>query len=163
MHYLVDGYSLIHAWPPLRQAMGKRLAHARDLLAKELQQYQDQSEDQVSVFFDGRSGTRPRGQGSGIRGKNKKRRESKKALEIVFSSEDQSADTLIEQRIGASRSPSQFVAVTGDFGIQNTVHALGASSISPDMFLEIIRMARKEFAEWLDEHHFRTKRKFNRG
>ena len=159
-HYLVDGYSLIHAWPHLRRAMGKRLAHSRELLANELQQYQDQAGERVSLFFDGRA----KAQRSSVKGgRSKKSKQSGDAMEIIYSNEGQSADTLIEQRVGTSRSPSQFVVVTGDFAIQNTIHSLGASSISPDMFLEMIQSARKEFTEWLDEHRYRTKRKFNRG
>jgi len=155
MHYLVDGYSVIHARPELRKALSKRLAHARDLLVQQLQRYHDQSGEAVTVFFDGRSGPEPKP------GKPKKTG-TEPAIEIVFSSEGQSADTLIERRVGQTREPSRFLVVTADRAIENTVGALGASSISPDSFFEILASAEKEFAEWLEDHQFRTKRKFER-
>jgi predicted RNA-binding protein with PIN domain len=157
MHYLVDGYSVIHARPDLKKALGKRLAHARELLIQRLQQYQDHAGERVTLFFDGRSGPEPKPPA-----KRKKSAGPESPIEVVFSSEGQSADMLIEQRVGKSTAPSQYLVVTADHAIENTVGALGAS-ISPDSFFELIGRAEKEFGEWLDEHRSRTKRKFSQG
>jgi uncharacterized protein len=155
MHYLVDGYSVIHSRPDLRKALGKRLAHARELLIQRLQQYQDHAGERVTLFFDGRSGPEPKPPA--------KKKKSEAPIEVVFSSEGQSADMLIEQRVGRSSAPSQYLVVTADHAIENTVGALGASSISPDSFFEMVVRAEKEFGEWLDDHRSRTKRKFSQG
>ena len=156
MHYLIDGYSLIHARPELRKALSRRLAHARDLLIHRLQHYQDHAGDVITVFFDGRSGPEPKPA-------KPKKAQAGKGVEIVFSARGQSADTLIEQRVGRSAAPAQYLVVTADRAIENTVSALGASSISPDSFFELIARTEKEFAEWLEDHRFRAKRKFERG
>lgn len=163
MHYLVDGYSVIHAQPELRKALSKRLAHARDLLVQRLQRFADHSGDPVSVFFDGRSGNTPDSE-TVKKGKAKvaKTKAAGAQIEIVFSAKGQTADMLIERRVGASRTPNQYLVVTADHAIENTVGALGASSISPDIFFEMLGGAEAEFSEWLDEHRFRTKRKFER-
>lgn len=153
MHYLVDGYSVIHAQPELRKALSKRLAHARELLVHRLQQYQDHAGEPITVFFDGRSGK--------DKGKAKTTNEIGSKIEIVFSAEGQTADTLIEQRVGRAAAPSRYLVVTADHAIESTVGALGASSISPDSFFEMIIRAEKDFAEWLEDHRTRTKRKFS--
>lgn len=156
MHYLVDGYSVIHARPELRKALGRRLAHARDRLVQVLQQFQDHTGEEVTVFFDGRD------RAKSARRRGKKQPDSS-TVEVVFSAENQSADAVIEQRVGQSGKPMGYLVVTADHAIQNTVSALGASSISPDSFFEIIQRTQKDFAGWLDEHQDRTKRKFQRG
>ncbi len=158
MHYLVDGYSVIHARPELRKALARRLALARDLLVHRLQQYQDHAGETMTVFFDGRSG-KARQADQGIRRKTATERK----IEVVFSAEGQSADMLIEQRVGRATSPSRYLVVTADHAIENTVSALGASSISPDSFFEMIIRAEEDFSDWLDDHRTRTKRKFQRG
>ena len=156
MHYLVDGYSVIHAWPDLRKALVKRLAHARELLVHRLQQYQDHAGEPITVFFDGRSRPEPKPA-------KLKKVQAGKGVEIVFSAKGQSADTLIEQRVGRAAAPSRYLVVTADHAIENTVSALGASSISPDSFFEMIVHAEGDFTDWLDDHRARTKRKFQRG
>jgi predicted RNA-binding protein with PIN domain len=156
MHYLIDGYSLIHSRPELRKALCRRLAHARDLLIGQLQRYRDQSGEAVTVFFDGRSGPEPKP------AKPKKARKET-AIEIVFSAQGQSADTLIERRVGRAAAPANYLVVTADHGIETTVGALGATSISPDSFFEMLEHSEKEFTEWLEDHRVRAKRKFERG
>ena len=161
MHYLVDGYSVIHARPDLRKALSKRLAHARNLLLDQLQRYQDHAGEAVTVFFDGCSGP------DSNPPKAKKKRmvisctPPGTVIGIIFSKQGQSADTLIEQCVGQSHTPSEYLVVTADHAIENTISALGASSSSPDNFFEIINRAEEEFSEWLIDHRMRTKRKFS--
>jgi predicted RNA-binding protein with PIN domain len=160
MHYLVDGYSAIHAHPELRKALGRRLSHAREMLLQWLQQFQDHTGNRVTVFFDGRG--KPGDKAKPAKRKPKKPDECSR-IEVVFSVENQSADAVIEQRVGQSGRSIQYLVVTADHAIQNTVSSLGTSSISPDSFFEMIQQEQKDFAGWLEEHRDRTKRKFQRG
>ena len=55
MRYLiVDGHSVIFAWPELRALHSRRTGAARDELVRRLTQYQDSSGVRVVVVFDGR-------------------------------------------------------------------------------------------------------------
>jgi len=150
VHYLIDGYSVIHAWPDLKRALDRRLAHARELLVQRLQGFQDHRGEAVTVFFDGRSGPR-----------NPKLQPHD--LEIVFSDQGQTADMRMEQRVGSVKKPGIFIVVTADHAIVNTVGALGAMTLSPERFLEELQAAEKEVAEWLDEARGRNKRRFQGG
>jgi predicted RNA-binding protein with PIN domain len=51
---IVDGHSIIFAWPELRKLHGRRTALARDELVKQLTAYQDASGVRVVAVFDGK-------------------------------------------------------------------------------------------------------------
>ena len=51
---IVDGHSVIFAWPELRKLHARRSSLARDALAKKLRDYQDWTETRVAVVFDGK-------------------------------------------------------------------------------------------------------------
>jgi predicted RNA-binding protein with PIN domain len=157
VHYIVDGYSVIHARPELRKSLQVRLSHARDLLVRLLQDFQDQTGDRVTVVFDGRGDHAKPG------AKKKKNAKDNRDVEIVFSGKGQSADMVIERLVGKSDSPQRLIAVTADRAIENTVGALGASSISPDSFVELARESQIDFSDWLSDHRWKIKRKFSRG
>ena len=54
MRYLiVDGHSVIFAWPELRLQHGRRTGAARDELVRQLTAYQDASGIRVVAVFDG--------------------------------------------------------------------------------------------------------------
>jgi hypothetical protein len=42
---LVDGYSVLHAWPKLRRAAGRSLEQQRDALVRVLQRFADSTRD----------------------------------------------------------------------------------------------------------------------
>jgi predicted RNA-binding protein with PIN domain len=51
-YLLVDGHSIIFAWPDLRTLHQRRTALAREALIKQLRDYQDWSGTRVVVVFD---------------------------------------------------------------------------------------------------------------
>jgi len=54
-HYLiVDGHSIIFAWPELRKLHARRSSLAREALIKQLRDYQDWTGVSVVVVFDGK-------------------------------------------------------------------------------------------------------------
>lgn len=53
-YLLVDGHSIIFAWPELRLLHDRRRGLARETLIKQLRDYQDWSGTKVVVVFDGR-------------------------------------------------------------------------------------------------------------
>src|SRR6266487_2544847 len=83
---LVDGYSLLHAWPELAPGKPRHSAAARDALIYQLTQYRDAVGTPVTVFFDG--GGAPEGVTA---------MESTPEMEILYSKSGQTADDLIER------------------------------------------------------------------
>lgn len=60
-HYLiVDGHSIIFAWPELRKLHARRSSLAREALIKQLRGYQDWTGVHVVVVFDGKGKKRAR-------------------------------------------------------------------------------------------------------
>ena len=61
-YLIVDGHSVIFAWPELRGLQARRSSLARESLIKQLRDYQDWTGVRVVVVFDGkgeRSGRAP--------------------------------------------------------------------------------------------------------
>ena len=83
---LVDGYSLLHAWPELARGSARHSAMSRDARIASLGEYQAALGTPITVFFDGQSG------GSGPR----TQKTDPKAVEVLYSKAGQTADDLIE-------------------------------------------------------------------
>ena len=128
-YLLVDGYSVIFAWPELRALHERRIASAREALVKQLRDYQDWSGTRVVVVFDGR--------GASI---------SKKAepgeIQIFYSRVGQTADSIIERLASKYAERFRLVVATGDYLEQETTSASGAETISPDGLRDLLRNAR---------------------
>ena len=56
-YLIVDGHSVIFAWPELRTLHTRRTSLARDELVKKLRDYQDWTGVHVVVVFDGKGAT----------------------------------------------------------------------------------------------------------
>jgi hypothetical protein len=124
---LVDGYSVIHAWPSLRAALGRGLERARTELVAAMTQLQDCSGARVIVVFDGRGGSRV------------SRGEWPAAVEVVFTGKGLTADGLIERLVAHSRLPERVVVVTDDGAETRTALGFGARV-----------MTAGELRDWLD-------------
>jgi predicted RNA-binding protein with PIN domain len=118
-YLIVDGHSIIFAWPKLRQLHARRGSLAREALIKELRHYQDWTGVHVVVVFDG-SGERVTEQSD------------PHDVQIFYARRDQSADAIIERL--ASKYASQFdvTVATSDSLEMETVNACGASCLSPE-------------------------------
>lgn len=117
-YLLVDGHSVIYAWPDLRQLHLTKPAQARQQLVTTLQQLQDASHWRVTVVFDGRFGTTPVRRGGD--------------LVEAYSTADETADSIIERMVGGSGLAEQILVVTADSAERTTVESLGAECVSPD-------------------------------
>ena len=53
LRILVDGYSLLHAWPELAEGQPRHSAGAREALVQELTHYHDVTGTPITIFFDG--------------------------------------------------------------------------------------------------------------
>ena len=128
-YLIVDGHSVIFAWPELRALHERRTALARDLLVRKLRDYQDWTGVRVVVVFDG-AGTAV--SASADPGE----------IQIFYSRVGQTADSVVERL--ASKYGGQFplLIATSDYLEQETVMACGAECISAEGLRGLLETAR---------------------
>jgi predicted RNA-binding protein with PIN domain len=124
-YLIVDGHSVIFAWPELVQMHRRRSAPARERLIKCLRDYQDWTGVRVVVVFDGTGSTVSNSADPGD-------------IQIFYSAQGQTADSVVERL--ASKYASQFdvTVATSDALERETVAASGAETISPEMLRSLI-------------------------
>jgi predicted RNA-binding protein with PIN domain len=118
-HYLVvDGHSVIYAWPELRELHHTRPATARDRLIQILSRVHDTGTWKVTLVFDGRLG-RPAPR-------------DKRDMVVHYSSEGETADAVIEKLVASQpKLAHQILVITADEAERRTVEALGAGTALP--------------------------------
>ncbi len=134
---VVDGNNVIHAWPKLSKIYRQRKASAYQELVKVLESYQDFSDQRVVVVFDGR-GT-----------KTTEERE-KGSIQIFYSAQNISADSIIERLAAGNTAKYHIVVATDDVSIQDAVVAFGGEAISSDSLAERIKNSQNEMNRWLE-------------
>lgn len=129
-YLIVDGHSVIFAWPELRRLHARRTGLARDALTRQLRDYQDWSGVHVVVVFDGRG---PEVSQSAEPGE----------IQIFYSRAGQTADTIIERLAGKYARQFDLTVATSDFLEQETAHACGAECISTSALRHLLDEARR--------------------
>lgn len=138
---LVDGYSVLHAWPKLRRLAGRSLEHQREALVRVLRQFADQTGRQVTVVFDGYAAKRKPEATAPTPG-----------IEVIFSEKGKTADDVIERTVGQAELPSSILVVTSDNVERQTVEGLGARSVSAEVFEAEVEGALNDLAASVREH-----------
>ena len=118
-YLIVDGHSVIFAWPELRQLHARRSSLARDALVKRLRDYQDWTGVRVAVVFDGKGSAV-----SAIADPGE--------IQIFYSREGQTADSVIERLASKYASRFKLLVATSDVLEQETASASGAECISAE-------------------------------
>ena len=118
-YLIVDGHSVIFAWPELRKLHARRSSLARESLIKQLRDYQDWTGVRVVVVFDGK-------------GSNIETSSDPGEVQIFYSRSGQTADAIIERLASKYARHYEIVVATSDLMEAETVHACGAESISPE-------------------------------
>ena len=129
-YLIVDGHSVIFAWPELRKLHARRSSLARETLVKQLRDYQDWTGVHVVVVFD-------------CKGKKVEATSDPADVQIFYSRSGQSADAIIERLASKYAKRYELVVATSDSLEAETVHACGAESISPDGLRGLIADARR--------------------
>lgn len=136
---LVDGYSVVHAWPQLLKA--RTLEKRRGALVTVLAQYADQTGRRVTVVFDGYAA------------KHKPADVLMPAgVEVVFSERGKTADEVIERIVAQATGRSQILVVTSDNVERQIVETLGAYSLSAEAFAVEVEAALRELAHTVRQH-----------
>ena len=129
-YLIVDGHSIIFAWPELRKLHARRSSLAREALLKQLRDYQDWTGVRVVAVFDGKG--------------NKVEATSDPAeVQVFYSRSGQSADAIIERLASKYAKKYELVVATSDSMEAETVHACGAETTSPDGLRALLANARR--------------------
>jgi predicted RNA-binding protein with PIN domain len=118
-YLIVDGHSVIFAWPELRRLHARRSSLAREALLKQLRNYQDWTGVRVVIVFDGK-------------GKQIEPSSEPGDVQIFYSRSGQSADAIIERLASKYAKRFELMVATSDSMEAETVQACGAEWISPE-------------------------------
>lgn len=132
-YLIVDSYNIIHAWPELEKLKESSLEHARSRLVEILVNYAAFSGEHVVVVFDAHQ-VKHVGE----------RTEVVQGVEVIYTSEGETADAVIEKLAGElSRRGTVYVA-TYDWAEQRMIFSRGACRITPKELLKKIRLLEEE-------------------
>lgn len=128
-YLIVDGYSVIFAWPELRKLHERRRSLAREALIKRLCDYQDRTGTRVVVVFDGK-------------GERVTETAHPGDVHVFYSRRGQTADAIIERLASKYAGRFDLSVATSDYLEQQTVSASGATCISLKTLQQLIEEAR---------------------
>jgi uncharacterized protein len=130
-YLIVDGHSIIFAWPELRKLHARRSYLAREALLKQLRDYQDWTGVRVVAVFDGKG--------------NKVDTTSDPAdVQVFYSRSGQSADAIVERLASKYGKRFDLTVATSDSMEAETVHASGAEWISPNGLRALLDSRRRQ-------------------
>jgi uncharacterized protein len=126
MHYLIDGYNLLHVAGSLHGRTGpKALFRARRALLELLARQFGEKSNQLTVVFD--AAVRPPGAPA---------RNEYHGIEVLFAVRQASADELIETLIRQAPDPKQLTVVSSDHRIQRATSRRNCIVKSSSEFLD---------------------------
>jgi predicted RNA-binding protein with PIN domain len=138
-YLIVDGHSMIFAWPELRALHQRRTASARDELVRQLTRYQDASGVRVVVVFDGRGvaaaeATEPGG------------------IQVFYSKDGQTADAIVERLCARYAQEHDLTVATDDNMERTTALSFGASTASSEMLQALLADADSDLERRIRKH-----------
>jgi uncharacterized protein len=129
-YLIVDGHSVIFAWPELRRLHERRSSLAREALIKRLRDYQDWTGVRVIVVFDGK-------------GRKIEASSEPAEVQVFYSRTGQTADAIIERLASKYAKRFELMVATSDSMEGETVEACGAEWISPEALRGLLLSARR--------------------
>ena len=146
---IVDGYNMIGAWPELVQLKKQeRLEDARELLLSRLSNYAKYEGLEIIVVFDAQLVP-------GIQQTYKKY-----LLTVVFTKEDETADSYIERLAGEKNDRlTQVTVATSDLAEQWMVFSQGALRTSANELYKAVQKTEKTIAIHATDIHFQQFRR----
>ena len=129
-YLIVDGHSVIFAWPELRRLHSRRSSLARETLIKRLRDYQDWTGVRVVVVFDGK-------------GRKIETTSDPADVQVFYSRTGQTADAIVERLASKYAKRFELMVATSDSMEGETVEACGAEWISPEALRGILSTARR--------------------
>ncbi|TDU80722.1 putative RNA-binding protein with PIN domain [Prosthecobacter fusiformis] len=135
-YLLVDGHSVMHAWPELKrdQRSASRRHLARLELMKRLRTYQDMTGKQVVLVFDGTHSQRS------------EEREPE-GLQVIYAEATTTADAIIERLASRYARQHPMQVVSADGMVRETILACGADWTSPEMLKSMCEDAERRLGD----------------
>ncbi|MBV8813733.1 MAG: NYN domain-containing protein [Verrucomicrobia bacterium] len=130
---IVDGHSIIFAWPELLALHQRKTATARDSLVKTLTEYQDTTGTHVVVVFDGK-------------GTMVNQIDEPGGIQIFYSNTGRTADEIVERLVAKYAKAFSITVATADLLEQQTVTSFGAQPIGSEGLRRMIQDAQNELA-----------------
>ena len=122
---VVDGYNIINAWPRLKRVSDEDLELAREMLVAIIHEYSKIKDYEAHVVFDAYK----------VKGKEEKY-EDHHGVTIVYTKENQHADTYIEKFISGLSKYDQVYVATSDYAEQQIVLGKGCSRVPARELIE---------------------------
>ncbi len=138
-YLLVDGHSVIFAWPELRKMHGRRGAVAREDLVKRLTQYQDASGVRVVAVFDGK-------------GEKASETTEPGGIQVFYSGAGQTADEIVERLVAKYAERHEMTVATDDNMERTTALTFGAVVVSTEHLRALLTEAGGDLARRLQRH-----------
>jgi predicted RNA-binding protein with PIN domain len=148
---LVDGYSLLHAWPELAPRKARHSQEAREALLLRLAQHQAAIGTPITVFFDG--------QGSTTSAEAPSKRNP---VEVIYSRAGQTADDLIERAAYRFREYGPVLVVTDDHAERDMVSGFGGLFSSCATFISQMGTEQEQVQLDLKKLNQRERERFKR-
>ena len=141
-YLLVEGHSVIFAWPELRALHSRRGLVAREDLVKRLTAYQDASGVRVVAVFDGK-------------GEKVSEAGEPGGIQVFYSGAGQTADEIVERLVAKYAKAHDMVVATDDHMEQQTAITFGASVMSSGDLRAVLGEAARELSGRLRRHRER--------
>lgn len=138
-YLIVDGHSVIFAWPELRKLHARRPVVARETLIKTLTEYQDASGVRAVVVFDGQGVASNEDSAPG-------------GIQVFYSAAGQTADDLVERLVAKYGQTHEITVATSDLLEQQTVTTFGAVAISAERLREYLAEAQADLTRRVRAH-----------
>ena len=134
-YLIVDGYNVINSWKEFAMLRQQSYEHCREKLVADIAEYAAFKGQKAIVVFDAMEVTGPAAV------------EKLHGIEVVYSGEDETADSWIERRAyELGKLKEKVFVVTSDYAEQINVLGAGAYRISSREFHEDFTKTKKEIA-----------------
>ena len=150
---LVDGYSLLHAWPTLAPGKARYSSAAREELIWKLQDYRDALGTPLTIVFDGK----------GVSPSQSDEHPSTAEMEIIFSRAGQTADDIIERVTHLMKPYGEVMVVSNDLRERDTVITFGGTVMRCESFIREVEGTNKEFQGQLEHYNRKERVRFRNG
>ncbi len=137
-YLIVDGHSVIHAWPELRKlhvASAKRHL-AREELLKRMRRLQDVTGERVVVVLDGT-------------GSHVSEEREAAGVQIFYADPGTTADTVVERLAARHAATHRIRVASADGMVRDSVMASGAEWMSPDGLRSECERSDGELRTWI--------------
>lgn len=132
-YLIVDGYNVINAWPKLKEISLNDLELSRDILSDYILEYSKIKGYEAYIVFDAYN----------VKSK-KEKIEKLFDLTLVFTKENQTADSFIEKFISGLSKYDEVAVATSDYAEQQIVLGKGCSRIPARELIDELNRTKKE-------------------